>query len=65
MKKHVVFLMAMLFSASVFCQDQPGEAEKKLRFGIKAGVAFADQQYENNQTLSIMVIRPVVWLAFL
>ena len=49
MKKHVVFIMAMLFSASVFCQDQPGEAEKKLRFGIKAGVAIADQQYENNQ----------------
>ncbi len=50
MKKQAVFIAAIFFSAVCFCQNQSEEKapENKLRFGIKAGVAFADHQYKNN-----------------
>jgi hypothetical protein len=49
MKKQVVFIIAIFFSALSFCQNQAEEVkpENDLRFGIKAGIAMANNLFEN------------------
>jgi hypothetical protein len=44
--KQVAFVLAVLFATTVFCQEESGEKENKLRFGIKAGMAVANMQSE-------------------
>lgn len=48
MKKQLAVVLAILFATTVFCQDDFGETgtENKLRFGVKAGMAFSNLQIE-------------------